>query len=546
MVKSQKKIEQIIFELESKIESHRNRTVELEKKINETTEIENSYNKKIDKIRSEIRPLKEQLEKVISRCNDFEVQFSLSTDPHIDEEEIIFKLCSDICEKNQTIYQLYHFLSDDKIYFEEITDKFDEDYDDSEMFDRNEISIENFDKYFPKSVVDEVFQSVINYASDSEYDSRRCYVIGKKGLRYKLRSLEEDPSTELLSDLKAISEEEFDFRYKMTRKSLESEKKKRNTEFEKKAYNPIIKKFQKEKTKLEETIKEKYKELISIEKETNRIVAKKQIKANYSEKKDQIKEEINLFSQFKEYYKNTINNQNKISIQKNKNERGSILDDKQTYSLWLRDEPVMLFLDGKLHYLHSTRKNAPLQISSRTPSQYQLEDIMKAKENLDFEDGDFITYFGNVLIGNDKEFAKELFHKVMIGKEILPSKEGLSFVEKPNPNERNGNGHEIKYRNWSQMYLSDANPDRVEQGQVLGGGGSYKAFIYDDIAIVEYDKEKRATYIFKKDNFNELRNWTRKDILEQKPEGFIDRLNHGKTEDHETWKNNINSYIDKE
>jgi hypothetical protein len=89
--------------------------------------------------------------------------------------------------------------------------------------------------------------------------------------------------------------------------------------------------------------------------------------------------------------------------------------------------------------------------------------------------------------------------------------------------------------------IEKLNPDRSQDGNLLGSGGYYIAYYFGDRVVVEFNEENRATYFFDKDYFDKLRVWHRSLILGTQPEGFHGRTIHKGDED--VWKSKVEEYI---
>ena len=68
------------------------------------------------------------------------------------------------------------------------------------------------------------------------------------------------------------------------------------------------------------------------------------------------------------------------------------------------------------------------------------------------------------------------------------------------------------------------------------------AYYFDKLVVVEFDRESHATYVFEKDKFEGLREKTRWELRDKKPEGFLGRVIHVKN-DEEKWKQKIDNLL---
>ncbi len=210
------------------------------------------------------------------------------------------------------------------------------------------------------------------------------------------------------------------------------------------------------------------------------------------------------------------------------------------YALWMTlhnrfTTPIYLMDNGKTHHLFSRRKDSPLELKE------QALDTKLAQEVLfPLNEGDICTSRGIVLFGDNKDYATELFTKVMQGIEILPKPKGeKSYTQK---NKKGGEGKIIEPRTVGQIYLQGLNPSNVTQGQVFGSEFSYLAFYYGDKVVVEGNETGRATYLFTRTEFDNLRHNSRSQILELQPVGFNGRVIHCNN-GIEEWKRAIQEYL---
>lgn len=152
------------------------------------------------------------------------------------------------------------------------------------------------------------------------------------------------------------------------------------------------------------------------------------------------------------------------------------------YSLWLGDHKVLFYKNPKeALFLQSNRKVDPLKIEliniDFNSSTYRGISLLEATP------GDFFTGQGYILKRNQSNYASEVFEQVMTGEVILPvPNEGKGYIikkqEKTKKEEK-----ECLFRHWGQLYLRDLSPEEILEGQLLGSGGSYKAFVYGDRVV---------------------------------------------------------------
>jgi len=211
-----------------------------------------------------------------------------------------------------------------------------------------------------------------------------------------------------------------------------------------------------------------------------------------------------------------------------------ILDSKPFYSLWLKDSPAFLLLANQLVYLHTTKKDKPLELK-----QLPLDSILSAHEKElsqeyhGIDDGAFYDGHGYKLTDAQAKVASNIFEHVFTGKEILPAPETpAGYVIR----QRKVRDDETKPRHWGQLHLAQKKPERVVLGKLLGSGTSYKAYVFGEKTIVEADEEERATYVFDTSHFENLRTWQRSRLLEAQPAGFTGRIFH---DNKDAWKQEI-------
>ncbi len=240
-------------------------------------------------------------------------------------------------------------------------------------------------------------------------------------------------------------------------------------------------------------------------------------------------------------YLNLVSSTAQREVKIKKSVMSSLEGSRPFYSLWADDSLVLLYFEGNFFYTSTTRKDDPLEINLVTKGMQELllKAVNKAENELSFKEGDLITYSGIPIVGNNEIYASEIFQKVFTGIKILPKPEepqGYQEQLKSGKTEQ-----EIVYRHWGQIYLSSLNPENVNQGEILGSGGSYKSFQFGDRLVVEFDQEDRATYLFDPESFDELRMRNRSEIISENPKGFYGRVIHH--ENQKLWKKQISNFI---
>ncbi|MBT4804561.1 hypothetical protein HON71_00130 [Candidatus Woesearchaeota archaeon] len=262
-----------------------------------------------------------------------------------------------------------------------------------------------------------------------------------------------------------------------------------------------------------------------------------------NEQRNEIDEDNRLLnsSQYQRGYLNLIARTAQENIQIKKS-NGTSLETKPFYSMWIENSPILLYSEENFHYLSTNRKDEPFEINlaNQLTRRRLLKAVDDAKERVSFNEGDLITYSGIPIVGDNAIYASEIFQKVFTGIKILPRpEEPQGYQEKV---ENGKNEAEIVYRHWGQIYLSKLGPEDVNQGEILGSGGSYKAFLFfRNKLVVEFDQEDRATYLFDPESFNELRMANRSKLISENPEGFYGRVIHH--ENRELWKEQVEDFL---
>lgn len=217
------------------------------------------------------------------------------------------------------------------------------------------------------------------------------------------------------------------------------------------------------------------------------------------------------------------------------------LIDSRFYSLWIANSPVFLYEGKKIAYLHTKRKDNPLEIRRVDTKRILGDDEELAASLLNLEKGSFCNGKGYVIDGENEEIVANIFEQVLTGKKILPRPKTPTGYAVKTEQRHSDRKTEIKFRHWGQIYVAQSGPDKITEGQLLGSGGSYKAYTFGNNTVVEFDQPNRATYLFDSDYFNKLRIWYRSDLLTRKPEGFEGRIIHHDNRD--AWKASIDDFL---
>ena len=214
---------------------------------------------------------------------------------------------------------------------------------------------------------------------------------------------------------------------------------------------------------------------------------------------------------------------------------------KGYYSLWFSGVPVFRIDDERaVSYIKTTGRSAPFRMHHGTGVRYQRQ----AEAICGLARGDFCNENSVKLHGPALDFAKEIFGKVERGVEIFPAANRRGYripIEEPiKPRE------EAQKRHWGQVFLSSLRPLEIIEGQLLGSGVAYRAYVFpENKVVVECDEEARATYLIRREQFESLRHWPRSRLLAEQPEGFEGRIIHpGETDgDRSAWQSCVEAYV---
>lgn len=232
------------------------------------------------------------------------------------------------------------------------------------------------------------------------------------------------------------------------------------------------------------------------------------------------------------------------------------------YSLWIDSCPNMGWIGNVLW-----QKKSPVYCCGRnmefeyimTTNKLKGHKIQKTHlsflEKAKIKEGDYCNADGIALPSRLVKSVNDIFNQVRTGTCILPPGDNTDYdtwverIKKKIKRKEDSENREIKYRTWGQKYLSSLNPDRVEQGELLGSGGSYLAYYFTNRAgikkvVVEFDQENVATYKFDAESFSSLRLEGRMDLRKTKPNGFDGIIVHYEKNGRENWKKSIEKYID--
>jgi hypothetical protein len=210
------------------------------------------------------------------------------------------------------------------------------------------------------------------------------------------------------------------------------------------------------------------------------------------------------------------------------------------YSLWLGNSPVYLCRGPAFDYLYTTRQDTPLEIRTVPISWLFGPGKQSCVPPGGFRNGSFYIATGQEIVGLNQNFVADIFEQVMLGVEILPRPNTPEGYIKREP--KGEPKRDIEFRHWGQVYLAQQKPLSIHEGDILGSGGSYKAYHFpENKTVVEFDQTDRATYFFRTDFFNSLRIWSRSEILTQTPAGFEGRAIHH--ENRATWEQAVINFL---
>ena len=216
------------------------------------------------------------------------------------------------------------------------------------------------------------------------------------------------------------------------------------------------------------------------------------------------------------------------------------LNRKKFYSIWCgpadNRAPILMRDGDEVKFPQCARLNDPLEMTS-LPVPSSIQNSM-----LDISDGEFCTRDGAKLPQDLSGYVKNAFHLILTGDQILPSpKNKGGFKVKKNRN-MDGDGESLKPRTQGQVVLASMHPDAVTDGKLLGSGGHYKAYVFGNKTVVEFDQEAHGTYFFDTDYFVDLKAWSRSEILAERPEGFHRRIIHPQGQ-WESWREKVEEFI---
>jgi len=197
---------------------------------------------------------------------------------------------------------------------------------------------------------------------------------------------------------------------------------------------------------------------------------------------------------------------------------------------------MFLFNGDHLEYLHTTKASAPLRFVEVKPSKGFNTKFFDLKK------GDFCNGLGCKLPAELSKFISDAYHQSATGVEMLPDPKNKEGYRAKIPRSLTGESEPIKPRTWGQLFLAQLKPDYEKTGELLGSGGSYKAYTFGNKTIVEFDHEQHGTYFFDTKFFDSLRQWSRSEIISKKPQGFYYKINH-KDDKRDVWENKVSDFL---
>lgn len=209
---------------------------------------------------------------------------------------------------------------------------------------------------------------------------------------------------------------------------------------------------------------------------------------------------------------------------------------------WKTISPVYCFMEdgGNFEYIKTTSKSSPYKIN-----------VIKLGSAEGLKKGDYCDRHCIPVPQRLVKYVNDIFEQVRNGITILPedieSKKIVDFIAEHEEKERKKREKiGIVYRTWGQNFLSKLKPDSVRKGELLGSGGSCKAFYFkkkdgQQIVVVESDLENKATFLFAEEFFDKIRTKSRSEIREESPEGFFGIIEHRISP--ENWEEKIREFL---
>jgi hypothetical protein len=205
------------------------------------------------------------------------------------------------------------------------------------------------------------------------------------------------------------------------------------------------------------------------------------------------------------------------------------------YGFWYRMRPVLELGTHGFFYLRcgNMRDRMRLEQGSRKT----LRDVyvaMRSRQRPILGVGDYCTDSGEPLPAALVPHAVRAFEAVRQGQQLLGCGELVAHGSAGPSGLGSGVPHD---RPATQNFLMKMKPSQTLNGNLSGSGNRYVAFRFGHLVIVEFDADAHATYLFGMSDFEELRQWSRGDLIAAKPKGFFGRIVH--RDDLEDWKEKI-------
>ena len=225
------------------------------------------------------------------------------------------------------------------------------------------------------------------------------------------------------------------------------------------------------------------------------------------------------------------------------------------YSLWV-DRPeryqslIYLCNEGKFYHLWTPNKKSRFEIiqdgnSDRVSELFERNRLLASQALFPIREGDICTSRGAVLLGESADYARAIFEQVQNGVEIFPEPEELKGYRIPSKTKvakQEESEHALEMRTFGQEFLKSLSPTKIIEGELFGTGHSYKAFVFGNRIVVESDEEQHATYFLSREQFETLRQRSRRELLTEQPEGFLGRAIHP-SDGQDSWKDSIARYV---
>jgi hypothetical protein len=212
---------------------------------------------------------------------------------------------------------------------------------------------------------------------------------------------------------------------------------------------------------------------------------------------------------------------------------------KAFHSLWYAGSPVFEIGSTGLRMLRADRESDYMRIDNC--GRGALPRVGKGLANwkeTGLGEGDFCTDKGDLLPAHLVPHAVRAFEAVTEGRRVM----GNGVVHAAGHTAADGPPVAVsRDRPWSQEFLSQLEPTQTINGELIGSGNRYIAFRFDRLVVVEFDADQHATYLFDAGKFDELREWSRSELISIRPKGYRGRIIH--RDDPRRWKYAVRAKI---